>query len=442
MGQSHQRLSKKEFVELLGEVWRVAMTPANIKSGFKCTGIFPLDEKVFPEKQFNPVDLKMYRKKKEEEKKKAEEQKEEAKKKAEEHKKKEEEKKKGEKENREEKNENEESKKNEKDKSQDFSLASTSKETTTSINDRSDLSPISSQDQATVLEIQETTTPEVSQSHRTTPGSKSVIEIFAETLKSSNQKQLVQVTPTKKIVKTRLKQNTYGEVLTSEEVMKRLEQAETEKLLKIKIKKEKQEKKKNKVNKVGLNKKKRPAEETKDNKDSPDKPEQKKKLKTVKTNERNSTKRNLKFGESSDSDGDVNEEEMFSAPLSPLVLEGPDEVEYLQPSIENIKPGTHILVNVLGGYRKTVNYKYVCCIQSVLQDEDDDEPDDKLGPKIKVMGLKRDDENATTFCPDEADIFVISETQIVGVLPDPQIIEKDRKFMFVFPGSVAVFEKA
>lgn len=34
MDQSHQRLTKKEFVELIGEVWRISMTPANIKSGF------------------------------------------------------------------------------------------------------------------------------------------------------------------------------------------------------------------------------------------------------------------------------------------------------------------------------------------------------------------------------------------------------------------------
>lgn len=57
-GQSHQRLTRKEFVELLGEVRRISMTPANITSGFRSTGIFPLDKKVFPERQFNPIDLK------------------------------------------------------------------------------------------------------------------------------------------------------------------------------------------------------------------------------------------------------------------------------------------------------------------------------------------------------------------------------------------------
>lgn len=70
MGQSHQRLSKKEFVEMLGEVWRLTMTPANIKTGLKSTGLFPVDAKQFPESKFNPVDLNKYKKKKEEEKKK------------------------------------------------------------------------------------------------------------------------------------------------------------------------------------------------------------------------------------------------------------------------------------------------------------------------------------------------------------------------------------
>lgn len=54
----------------------------------------------------------------------------------------------------------------------------------------------------------------------------------------------------------------------------------------------------------------------------------------------------------------------------------------------------------------------------------------------------REDEHATTFRPDEADIFVIDISQIVGVLPEPQITEKDRKVVYVFPGSLAVFEKA
>lgn len=95
----------------------------------------------------------------------------------------------------------------------------------------------------------------------------------------------------------------------------------------------------------------------------------------------------MKF-ESSDSDIGVNDEDMYSAPLRPFVLERPEEVEYMQPTGDNLKPGTYILVNVLGGYRKTVNYKYVCCIQSILHyDDDDEEFDEDSSPTLKVMGL-------------------------------------------------------
>lgn len=47
---------------------------------------------------------------------------------------------------------------------------------------------------------------------------------------------MLQTTPTKKIVKTRIKPESYGNVLTSEEVMKRLEVGEAKKQLKEKIK--------------------------------------------------------------------------------------------------------------------------------------------------------------------------------------------------------------
>lgn len=419
MGKSHQRLTKKEFVELLGKVWRSAMTPSNIKSGFKSTGIFPLDEKVFPENLFNPVDLKNYQQK--EEKKKAEEQKRKE-------------------ENIREETQNENSKKErEKNESQYMSMASTSKEFTP-INNIKDVIR-SPQKQTTVYELQGSATQESSPQCTPTPtsGGKSVIEIFAETLKNSNKK-LVQITPTKKIIKTtRIKPERYGEVLTSEEVMNRLQKAEIEKQLKLKIKQENQGKKRRKINEGGL-KKKGIAEEAKEKMDLLDKPEQKKKLITVKQYKpkTHSAKRNLNFEDSSDMDEEIDEEDMFSAPLSPLVLEEPDEVQYIAPSKENIKPGTHVLVNIVGGYRKTINYKYVCCIQSVLQDEEEDDSDHN----IRVMGLKREDDHATTFYPDVSDIFMITMNQIVGVLPEPLIKEKDRKVVYIFPGSVAVFEKA
>lgn len=82
-----------------------------------------------------------------------------------------------------------------------------------------------------ILELKETTQREQISPQKSTPRSKSVVEVFAETLKNSNEKNMLQITPNKKIVKKRIKPESYGEVLTSKE----------------KIKKEKQDKKKNKV---------------------------------------------------------------------------------------------------------------------------------------------------------------------------------------------------
>lgn len=90
-----------------------------------------------------------------------------------------------------------------------------------------------------------------------------------------------------------------------------------------------------------------------------------------------------------------------------------------------------------------MNYKYVCCIQSILDyDDDDEEFDEDSSPTLKVMVLKRVDDNSTIFSPDDTDNFVVLKNQIVGVLPDPIMIEKDRKFLYEFPRSVAVFEQA
>lgn len=107
----------------------------------------------------------------------------------------------------------------------------------------------------------------------------------------------------------------------------------------------------------------------------------------------NSKKRKLFEEDSSDSNPDdpdqiyISEDNnYFNAPLSPLIPEGPEEVEYFKPTDNNVKPGTYILINVLGGYRKTVNYKYVCSVLSVLPQDEEDFEDN--GNKFRVIGLR------------------------------------------------------
>lgn len=73
-------------------------------------------------------------------------------------------------------------------------------------------------------------------------------------------------------------------------------------------------------------------------------------------------KRVLDFLSSSDPD-DISETEIYDAPQSDLESEGPGEVEYMTPTEINLKSGCYVLVNVMGGFRKTINYKYVCFIK-------------------------------------------------------------------------------
>lgn len=61
MGHGVGRLKKNEFTEILGEVWKEAITVNNIISAFINTGMFPVDSAKFPEDEFNPIDLKRYR---------------------------------------------------------------------------------------------------------------------------------------------------------------------------------------------------------------------------------------------------------------------------------------------------------------------------------------------------------------------------------------------
>jgi hypothetical protein len=62
----HQRengftaLSKRQFVDLLSDVWPKALKTSTVQSGFRETGIFPLNAHAFPRKLFSPAMLKVY----------------------------------------------------------------------------------------------------------------------------------------------------------------------------------------------------------------------------------------------------------------------------------------------------------------------------------------------------------------------------------------------
>lgn len=60
MGDGPSRLSKSDFGALLKKVWP-AITPTNVRRGFETTGIFPLNREKIPETWFCPIQLKRYK---------------------------------------------------------------------------------------------------------------------------------------------------------------------------------------------------------------------------------------------------------------------------------------------------------------------------------------------------------------------------------------------
>lgn len=57
MGEGSSRLTKSEFVELQGTVWTEAMKSDNIISGFRSTGVYPVDSTKFPQSEFTEADI-------------------------------------------------------------------------------------------------------------------------------------------------------------------------------------------------------------------------------------------------------------------------------------------------------------------------------------------------------------------------------------------------
>ena len=52
-----ERISKERFGKLFSPVWQKSLTPKNVISGFRVTGIFPFNSNVIPERAFAPSDV-------------------------------------------------------------------------------------------------------------------------------------------------------------------------------------------------------------------------------------------------------------------------------------------------------------------------------------------------------------------------------------------------
>ncbi|XP_031328129.1 uncharacterized protein LOC116159312 [Photinus pyralis] len=226
VGQGTGRLSKAQFAVFLGEVLRESLLSKNIISGFVSTGTYPIDPAKFPENLFDPVDLQKYKHAKrctstEIEK------------------------------------TNNLPQNNIEHQTPSTSTENTEKNTVLVSNTNmwnSQPSTSSSDTQELVMHstptktiisasrIEDCLSPEVQNvamdlSTRITEPSpmkplnnpRTVVEIFSSVLEKKNQAQKPDTNKNKSTVVRRLTQFSYGEVLTSEEVMKRLIEAEEKK---------------------------------------------------------------------------------------------------------------------------------------------------------------------------------------------------------------------
>ncbi|KAF5269867.1 hypothetical protein FQA39_LY08539 [Lamprigera yunnana] len=104
-----------------------------------------------------------------------------------------------------------------------------------------------------------------------------------------------------------------------------------------------------------------------------------------------------------------------------------DDIIFL---VEDLKVGDYILaLFVSTGKRAVVHYKYVAKILQVLEGDD-----------FEVQCLKSLDETKTTFKFIENDQCVIAKKEILGRLPDPQLIQFGRILKTAFPAKVEVYE--
>ncbi|KAF5301793.1 hypothetical protein FQA39_LY10578 [Lamprigera yunnana] len=127
---------------------------------------------------------------------------------------------------------------------------------------------------------------------------------------------------------------------------------------------------------------------------------------------------------------------------APLSSEDKDEEEWIESGdslddivinkVEDLKVGDYILsLFVSTGKRAVVHYKYVAKILQVLEGDD-----------FEVQCSKSLDETKTTIKFVENDQCIIAKKEILGRLPDPQLVQFGRILKTVLPAEVEVYEKS
>lgn len=213
------------------------------------------------------------------------------------------------------------------------------------------------------------------------------------------------VTTIVKAVIPRLKRQTYGEILTTEDVLGRLKEA--------------QEKKDQKSIKQEAKKRK-----SLDIKDIPTKKQRKIKSKNKKKREKESS--------SEEDSNNINIENCLNDSDSPWDWETEDvgeELISINPTLlQDLKTGSFVLATFKGGKRNTTIYKYVCSVENVIDSD------------VEVVGLRALDNSKQNFIIKSSDLSYVNAEQILGVLPFPTIKMKGERIYYHFEKTVPVLE--
>lgn len=107
-----------------------------------------------------------------------------------------------------------------------------------------------------------------------------------------------------------------------------------------------------------------------------------------------------------------------------------EAADILLPSDQPIKPGDFVLVRFSAcGKRKSTTYRYLTTVRQVTEND------------LEIQCLKSTNKEKTRFEYIENDISTIFKTDVLGMLPEPALVEEGRKLIAKFPGFVDVLEK-
>lgn len=132
-------------------------------------------------------------------------------------------------------------------------------------------------------------------------------------------------------------------------------------------------------------------------------------------------------------DSETSEEEEWKesddslADVDPFVVDQ-DFCEIDSPN--NLSIGDYLLIKFLGGRRQTTQYRYVCIVQALYDDDNE----------IEVMSLKVLNKDKTMFRLDEDDISTVNKTAVLGKLPVPEMLTSGDRIKYKFFKSVDVYE--